>query len=264
MISNTQKILLSPFFLLGLFLLLLNDFYLKSQFGNFLTGKLSDFAGLFVFPLFFTLFFPGRKFFIYLSTAVLFVVWKSPFSQSLIDFWNSFEIFRIGRIIDYTDLAALFVLPLSWVYLNSYVSKNITLNFGKRILAGFVILFSVFAFTATSYEDEKSVSYNKQYEFYLSKSELVKKLELTGSYRFREYNSSFNDIGIFYTYTLSEKFCLGSAYANLDIYEKADKVILELDFIHYWCKEQSPEHHQKLLEIFEREVIEKLRQNSSQ
>lgn len=48
------SILVSPGFLLCLCLLLLNDFILKSEFHNALTGKLSDFAGLFIFPLFFS------------------------------------------------------------------------------------------------------------------------------------------------------------------------------------------------------------------
>ena len=44
--------LTSPGFVVGLSLLLLNDLFLKARFHNPLTGKLSDFAGLFVFPLF--------------------------------------------------------------------------------------------------------------------------------------------------------------------------------------------------------------------
>ena len=42
-----------PLFLVGLGILLLNDFYLKYAFSNAFTGKLSDVAGLFIFPFFF-------------------------------------------------------------------------------------------------------------------------------------------------------------------------------------------------------------------
>jgi hypothetical protein len=52
-------LLVSPGFLGCLFVLLFNDFVLKQQIHNGLTGKLSDFAGLFVFPLFLTALFPN-------------------------------------------------------------------------------------------------------------------------------------------------------------------------------------------------------------
>ena len=122
--SQSQRILLSPLFLLGLIVLLLNDFYLKAQFNNFLTGKLSDFAGLFIFPLFFAAFFPKRKLLIYFLTGFLFVFWKSPFSQSEIDLWNSISLFNLGRVIDYTDLLAVLVLPLSYFYFKTETQKQ--------------------------------------------------------------------------------------------------------------------------------------------
>ena len=45
------KQVLTPVFLLALVLLLLNDAWWKWEFGNWWTGKLSDFAGLFAFGL---------------------------------------------------------------------------------------------------------------------------------------------------------------------------------------------------------------------
>ncbi len=59
--SRQLQILLSPEFLIGLLLLLMNDFVFKELFHNWLTGKLSDFAGLFIFPLFWSALFPKRK-----------------------------------------------------------------------------------------------------------------------------------------------------------------------------------------------------------
>ena len=46
--DRSRSILGNPFFLGSLGLLILNDQFLKSHFGNAITGKLSDFAGLFV------------------------------------------------------------------------------------------------------------------------------------------------------------------------------------------------------------------------
>ena len=51
MTDRSFQILGSPGFLIGLSLLLTNDFVLKEQFHNGFTGKLSDFAGLFVFSI---------------------------------------------------------------------------------------------------------------------------------------------------------------------------------------------------------------------
>lgn len=42
----------NPVFLIALFILILNDWVLKHTFNNTLTGKLSDFAGLFAFAFF--------------------------------------------------------------------------------------------------------------------------------------------------------------------------------------------------------------------
>src|SRR4051794_33419248 len=113
MSQKNLHILASPAFLTGLFLLLLNDLILKRQFHNGLTGKLSDFAGLFAFPLFWAAFFPRRKSLVYISTAVLFIFWKSAYSQPLIEGWNSLALFPIERTVDYGDLVALIILPLS-------------------------------------------------------------------------------------------------------------------------------------------------------
>jgi hypothetical protein len=68
-------------FIFALLLLLLNDFWLKGLFGNWFTGKLSDFAGLFVFAMFWMAIFPSHRTKIGVLTAVAFAFWKSPLSQ---------------------------------------------------------------------------------------------------------------------------------------------------------------------------------------
>ena len=59
--KRDTSIFQTPIFILSLTLLLLNDFWWKQIFHNSLTGKISDFAGLVVFPLFFTAFLPQFK-----------------------------------------------------------------------------------------------------------------------------------------------------------------------------------------------------------
>src|SRR5262249_16307345 len=45
--------------------------------------------------------------------------WKSPASESVIRVWNAIGPFSIGRVVDWTDLLALPVLPLARVYARS-------------------------------------------------------------------------------------------------------------------------------------------------
>ena len=184
MFQNSHKILLSPIFLSGLFLLLLNDFFLKAEFHNFLTGKLSDFAGLFIFPLFFAAFFPKRKLEIYIFTGIFFIFWKSPFSQNLINLINSFGILKVGRTIDYTDLAALFILPVSFSVfrLKSKQENDYSAFAFKKTISFLVILLSVFTFTATTLVKDRSISFDKEYEISKSKSEIESILKNTKAF----------------------------------------------------------------------------------
>ena len=99
----------------------------KYQFHNWITGKLWDFAGLIVFVLFWQVLFPKRKAVIYLITAILFVIWKSSLSDGFIELWNNHMFYAINRVIDYSDLLALLVLP--FVYGLSFEnSPKIKLN----------------------------------------------------------------------------------------------------------------------------------------
>ena len=109
--EHKLPILLTPLFVAALALLLANDFVFKPLFHNWLTGKLSDFTGLVAFFIFWTAFFPRHNRSIGLVITTGFVYWKSAWSQPLIDGWNSLAFYRIGRVVDPTDLTALIVLP---------------------------------------------------------------------------------------------------------------------------------------------------------
>jgi hypothetical protein len=109
-------------FLVALFLLLANDLYLKAEYHNWLTGKLSDFAGLYVFVQFIAAISGIQIVRAAAASACLFVIWKSPASTPLIEFFNSILPVRIHRTVDYTDLAALLVLPLA---AHQYANRSI-------------------------------------------------------------------------------------------------------------------------------------------
>ncbi|MBU0488134.1 MAG: hypothetical protein KKD31_09315 [Bacteroidetes bacterium] len=169
--TKDLKILTSYCFLGGLTILLLNDLLLKELFGNWITGKLSDFAGLFIFPLFWTAIFPRHRKKIFVLTGLIFIFWKSPYSQSFILSWNNLGLLQIARIVDYSDLIALVVLPLA-LYINYYDDRIKKLSINPVL----PLALSFFAFTATSYK--KDFDYNKKYDFEFSKSELVRRINL--------------------------------------------------------------------------------------
>jgi hypothetical protein len=109
-------LLVTPGLIAALALLLANDLILKARFGNWLTGKLSDVAGLFALVVFLTAFLPHRRAAVHISTALVFVWWKSPLSSAILAHWNSFGVWPLERVIDYSDWLALAILPLAWRY----------------------------------------------------------------------------------------------------------------------------------------------------
>jgi hypothetical protein len=114
--SRWPHLLTSPGFLVALGLLVLNDRYLKDAYGNWFTGKLSDFAGVFALALFMTAWAPRWRTRSHLAVGVAFAAWKSPLATPLLDAWNALSIYPLARVIDPTDLVALMALPLSWWY----------------------------------------------------------------------------------------------------------------------------------------------------
>jgi hypothetical protein len=134
----------NPYFLAAVAALLINDWYLKQTYHNQLTGKLSDFAGLFALPFFLSALLPRRAVSIYLATLLLFIVWKSPSAQPVIDSINAMGI-PIWRTIDYSDYLALLILPLSF-----FVFKISPAYRLKPVLLNFFMAISALSFVATS------------------------------------------------------------------------------------------------------------------
>lgn len=166
-------------FLTSVFLLLINDLYLKYEYHNFFTGKLSDFAGLFAFPYFLSCFFSKRIKPIYIFSGILFIFWKSEYSQPFFDFAHSYGI-GIDRTVDYTDLVSLLILPVSYIYWNWDSRQNIK---SRNILKPIIIGISSFAFIATtlpkhyekiSMKSEYSTIINSEYQFVRTQLNLPK------------------------------------------------------------------------------------------
>jgi hypothetical protein len=107
------EVFTQPGFLVALMLLIANDLYLKDHYANWLTGKLSDFSGLYVFTQFVATCFGVRIVWSAVVSAVLFAAWKSPLVTPLIELANQHSALQFHRTIDYSDLLALAVLPLA-------------------------------------------------------------------------------------------------------------------------------------------------------
>ncbi|WP_055146099.1 hypothetical protein [Jiulongibacter sediminis] len=153
--KNTQLV-----FLTSLTLLILNDFYFKQTFHNTITGKLSDFAGLLIFPWFWSLFFKQSRRLIYVGTAALFVLWKSELSTTSISTINEFLGTSFNRVVDLTDLLALSVLPFSYKLSEKSGNQINKYSFQfKYLISGL----SIFSFLATS-QPEFDVSPNWEFE----------------------------------------------------------------------------------------------------
>ena len=175
--NRRTDILHSPLFLVSLGILLLNDWFLKYYFHNWLTGKLSDIAGLAVVFLLAYSFFPKQAKTILVIVTVSFIFWKSPASQDFIELWNQLVPMTISRTIDYTDLLVLPILLLALIYAKRRQPRST-----DKVWQYLIIFCSVFAITGTS-----KVTHTKEELQLLKKIEKVNK-ELVSTYIFKRQN----------------------------------------------------------------------------
>ncbi|MBX9348383.1 hypothetical protein [Chromobacterium piscinae] len=110
--SRLYAVIASWPFLISLLLLLANDWWLKETHPGWLSGKLSDFAGLMLIGLLLQALWPRRFPASAAGLALAWLWWKSPLSTPAIQSFNTALPFAISRTVDYGDLIALWVLPL--------------------------------------------------------------------------------------------------------------------------------------------------------
>lgn len=175
------KPLSSPLFLLSLAFLLLNDFWWKASFHNVLTGKISDFAGLFAFSWFCFSLIGKNSRAIAFGIGLFFIWWKLSWSSNFIEFWNAHLQFGIQRTIDPSDLIALIVLPIANLSFERK-SKIQPWRSGPIFQLSMLVL-AIFAFCATSYDG--TYQYDKQYKIDKSPEAIASKWnELEAQYHF--------------------------------------------------------------------------------
>ncbi|MGQ7854359.1 hypothetical protein ACUN24_08930 [Pedobacter sp. WC2501] len=179
------KNLLSLPFIFCLVLLILNDFLLKATFHNVLTGKLSDFCGLFIFPVFWSAIFPKFKSWIFIISGILFVFWKSEYASGLIELMNT--IFPIERTVDLTDLLALPVLLLGWLHLKGRPQLALSNSLLPRLGTAFIALVTIFSFCATS--QQRYVQSFDLPQYVLLRSALTPEVNLYNEFEFYKMDS---------------------------------------------------------------------------
>jgi len=163
--NKSFYILLHPWFLFALLVLIVNDHFLKVWYPSFISGKLSDFAGLFVFPVcLLAVFRPHLStrrslVLLHLSVALAFTVWKlAPVEMLLSEIHRTFSIPVPTRVKDPLDLAALIVLPLSFLFLRKQLKTRgrPSLHRAYHEIAGFLAMvvawYSIVATSIPLYE----------------------------------------------------------------------------------------------------------------
>lgn len=179
-----KDLILNEYFLFGLLLLILNDGFLKWEFGNFLTGKLSDLAGLFIFPMFITFLAPRLRKYSSTIVAILFIFWKSSLSSHLIEGFNSISPFKVNRVIDFTDLCCLVILPMTHYLINRKYSIHEfhrESEFMLKVSRVVVLIIAFVAFTSTSIQrrieiPEGSIYIDKTFLLNMSNDEVLNKI----------------------------------------------------------------------------------------
>jgi hypothetical protein len=225
----------SPVFITAVLLLIANDWYFKQTFHNGLTGKLSDFAGLFAFPFLLSALFPRKTKPVYFFTLLFFIVWKSPFMQPVINALNGAGI-PTHRTVDYTDYIALISLPLSFYQFNKPAAYQI-----KPVILNMLVVCCLISFIATTMPPGTYTRFNdinKIYTFDFSKRELVSRinaLQLDYVHDFNKYvqDNNKHSYGALYKDTARVDFDSRSNifyYSSSLIKNKRDTLAMLIDY----------------------------------
>jgi hypothetical protein len=274
--ERLQKVLLSPGFLAGLALLLLNDFVLKDAFGNWWTGKLSDFSGLFIFPLFLYCFLPKPKAASFIFTTVLFLLWKTTYSQALIDELNLILPLTVGRVVDHSDFWALFAVPLSYLYLLLLYRGSISSFRQQFVIRTIVFLITIFSFTATTLVRDRMLELEGDYavsEHADSITTILKNNPNIYGIRIQREDEVFNspkaDKGTyFFDFKIKRRLCDSeSPEYSFIVMDDGSTSTLRAGFVHFECNLYEGNGDQNALDkefkaevesVFKSEVLDRL------
>ncbi len=189
--KRDPRLLLNVYFIAALIVLICNDQIWKYTFANSLTGKLSDVAGLVLLPLVVSFVFPPSRERSIWWCALFFLIWKTPLTTPLIEWYNYFAPIPISRVVDYSDYWALLVLPLPYWLIKRYQNNpvaSIQSFVSVRSLAWSILFITSLGFIATSppiwYSFQQSSGnvtfYNTRYRTGMTKTEVLSALSNRG------------------------------------------------------------------------------------
>jgi len=205
---RNRNLILNYVFISCLIVLFLNDHLFKFQYTSWFTGKLSDIVGIILLPMLLTYLFPKLKQNSVFVAGLFFAFWKSPFSESFIKIYNTISPISIHRVVDYTDLLVLLLLPIPYFLIrnsNSFVQFSIKkINVFAVLLPTMLVLMSTspppyyyHPKTGNVYFDGYSVEVNKPKEEIIAElkkrniniyKDTVKIIRASQHYFFRRYD----------------------------------------------------------------------------
>lgn len=145
---RNQNLILNYIFVSCLIILFLNDHFFKFHYTGWFTGKLSDIVGIILLPLLLTYLFPKLRQHSVFVAGFLFIFWKSSYSENLIQFYNTVSPIPLHRVVDYTDLLVLLLLPVPYMLIrNTRLIDHLAF---KKINPSFVLLPSLLVLMSTS------------------------------------------------------------------------------------------------------------------
>ncbi|MFP7657858.1 hypothetical protein [Chryseobacterium proteolyticum] len=147
-IQRNKYLLLNYIFVVCLLILFLNDHFFKYEFANFLTGKLSDVVGIIILPLLLSYIFPRLTIHSIWIGALLFLFWKSGYSEGAINWYNQYALIPVTRVVDYSDLLALLFLPIPYFIIQR--ADNLHRIKIPSLHPTFILIPSLFVLMATS------------------------------------------------------------------------------------------------------------------
>lgn len=228
-----KHFLLNWVFIIAILVLFLNDHVFKAAFHNWWTGKLSDFVGMFILPLLLSYFFPRYIKQVIAGSALFFMFWKSPYSQPLIDVYNQVALIEISRVVDYSDLMALSMLPLAYLFIKKLRQKEVWRIDHCQLHPNYILLPAIFILMATSPPPDYHFSFsNETYKCYkctfnlkMSKAAFLDKL--------RKHDILAYPDSLFLEDALNNDYhrYIDSSYRYEPIYYKVDELIIEGDSI---------------------------------
>ena len=130
--------------------------------------------------------FPNLKRAVLWISGLFFIFWKLPASENFINFYNQIAIIRIVRTVDYTDLIALSVLPISHLLIQRIEELKINKAAKPSLKPWFIVIPCSFIFMATSppvsyyMRPNGDIHIGKSYKMKMSKEKILERLKTEG------------------------------------------------------------------------------------